>query len=233
MFYTYVHRRPDTGAIFYVGKGSGRRAYSLKQRSRFWRAVIEKAGGFEVEIVFQGDEAACLAEEVRLIALHGRRDLGTGQLVNLTAGGDGLLTPGAETRTKMSERRRGRKWTAAEHEAAKRRCVTAETRAKMSASAMGKVKSPEHVANLVKALKERTSEQKAETAAKIRAKTAGSKNHTARAVIATHPDGTEERFNCAKELIDKYDLHQSEVSKCCRGKRSSHRGLKVRFADGS
>ena len=46
--------------------------------------------------------------EVYMIAVLGRKDLGTGILRNLTDGGEGLPNPSPETRQKMSEKRRSR-----------------------------------------------------------------------------------------------------------------------------
>ena len=38
-FYVYVHRRSDTGAVFYVGKGSGYRGLDFRNRSPEWHAA--------------------------------------------------------------------------------------------------------------------------------------------------------------------------------------------------
>jgi hypothetical protein len=48
MFYTYEHIRPDTGAIFYVGKGKGSRCTEKGKRNNYWKRIVRKAGGFEV-----------------------------------------------------------------------------------------------------------------------------------------------------------------------------------------
>lgn len=68
-FYVYVHKDPN-GNVFYVGKGTGNRAWS-KDRDRIWhRYVKEKLGDhFEVEIVkddLHEDEALALEEETML-----------------------------------------------------------------------------------------------------------------------------------------------------------------------
>lgn len=39
-FYVYLHRRASDGVVFYVGKGTGTRAYS-KERSKFWSDFIK------------------------------------------------------------------------------------------------------------------------------------------------------------------------------------------------
>jgi hypothetical protein len=85
--FVYIDKKP-CGEIFYVGQGQTRRVKQEK-RNRFHSFVAQKNKGWSREIVFTGTEAECLIEEQRLIALHGRRDLGTGTLVNLTNGGEG------------------------------------------------------------------------------------------------------------------------------------------------
>ncbi|MDF2860326.1 MAG: hypothetical protein K0S02_598 [Achromobacter mucicolens] len=86
-FCVYEHIRPDTGQVFYVGKGSGDRPFRRTSRNQYWRNIVAKTG-FEVRIRFQTDceELAHFVEE-ELIAHH--RLLGT-KLSNLTAGGEGV-----------------------------------------------------------------------------------------------------------------------------------------------
>lgn len=116
--YVYLHLRNDTGEVFYVGKGTIRgrqrtqvceRAHATERRSRWWHAVASKHG-YSV-VVFascETDEAAQQLEKA-MIADYGRADLGRGQLVNLTDGGDGHagIVPSDELRMKRSEAARG------------------------------------------------------------------------------------------------------------------------------
>lgn len=133
-FYVYEHTRRDTGQVFYVGKGSGKRANcaSRHHRSEFWQRVASKAHGFDVRLVVVGidEELAFLAERERIDQL---RRLGL-QLTNLTDGGDGtsgwLKSP--EWRAKVGAAHRGK-------------VVSPEVRAKISAAvrASGYVHSPD------------------------------------------------------------------------------------------
>jgi hypothetical protein len=50
MFATYAHCKPD-GTIFYIGKGSIKRAYSASCRNVIWQRIVKKHGGFEVKIL--------------------------------------------------------------------------------------------------------------------------------------------------------------------------------------
>lgn len=96
VFYVYVYRDPETGDPVYVGKGYRDRAWShLNSRNSsaidwFIARCQERGLDVQPEIVFQTDvEKEALNEEVRLIALYGRRDHNSGTLFNRTNGGAG------------------------------------------------------------------------------------------------------------------------------------------------
>lgn len=117
-YFVYVHRRNDTGEIFYVGKGTRTvlkkyiRAYTAVRRNIVWKRIVAKHG-HSVELLadFFNEEDA-FAFECELIKLNGRLQDG-GTLCNLTNGGDGHcgLSPSSETRKKMSERAKGKQRT--------------------------------------------------------------------------------------------------------------------------
>lgn len=87
-YYVYNHVTL-TGEVFYVGKGTDRRAWATNGRSRFWKKVANKHGYNVVIVQDDMTEDDAFALEIDLIAQHGRRDKGTGTLVNLTDGGEG------------------------------------------------------------------------------------------------------------------------------------------------
>jgi len=82
MFYTYAYLRED-GTPYYIGKGRDRRAY---QKHGCHNPPTKNR--IEILDYFEKEQDA-FDEEVRLIKHYGRKDLGTGILRNLTAGGDG------------------------------------------------------------------------------------------------------------------------------------------------
>lgn len=89
MFYVYDHKKPN-GEVFYIGKGKDQRAWSVHGRNPMWRAIVDKHS-YSVEIVADNlTEQEAFDEEIRLIALYGRRNNGTGTLANLTDGGEGV-----------------------------------------------------------------------------------------------------------------------------------------------
>lgn len=109
-FFVYEHMRRDTGAVFYVGKGTGYRATvaSPYHRSIWWQRTVARAGGFDVRYISTGidEELAFLVEVERI---DQRRRTGA-HLCNMTDGGDG--TSGwiktAEWREKIGRAHRGK-----------------------------------------------------------------------------------------------------------------------------
>jgi len=103
-FYVYEHWRLDRDECFYVGKGKGGRAFSNKVRNRHWHAIVAKLGrigsAMEVRMVHMGmAEAEALKLEVERIAFW--RVAGV-DIVNMTAGGDGLKNPTQAVRDRIS-----------------------------------------------------------------------------------------------------------------------------------
>lgn len=90
MAIVYKHIGEDNDEIFYIGIGkTEHRSISYNKRNKFWKNYVKKHG-FKAEIIEQNlswKEAE--TKEVELILRYGRRDLGTGTLVNLTNGGSG------------------------------------------------------------------------------------------------------------------------------------------------
>jgi len=99
----YVHKKKTNGEIFYVGKGSGQRAWSGFGRNALWKRTADKYGWY-VEIVESNLQDWYAFElEMNLISLYGRRDLWDGPLTNLSDGGDGPSRLNPATRRKISE----------------------------------------------------------------------------------------------------------------------------------
>lgn len=102
MYYVYIYKDPrptKNQQVVYVGKGTGDRAwYHWKKRVRgnkgfgaFLALLRQEKLEPIIEIAREGlEEAEAFYEEMKLIEVYGRRDLGTGTLFNLTDGGEGL-----------------------------------------------------------------------------------------------------------------------------------------------
>ena len=82
IFYTYLWLRED-GTPYYVGKGSGDRAFV----KRHHRLSPPKDRTLILVQEFP-DEDSSFAAEIFLVGFYGREDLGTGCLLNLTNGGE-------------------------------------------------------------------------------------------------------------------------------------------------
>ena len=74
-FYVYVHKKKSSGEVFYVGKGSGKRAWSSFGRNELWKRTANKYGWY-VEIVENNLQDWYAFELERdLISFYGRRDI--------------------------------------------------------------------------------------------------------------------------------------------------------------
>jgi len=120
MAVVYQHRRKDTNEVFYVGIGKDKyRPYQTVNRNRYWYNVVNKVG-YEVDILIEGlsYEEACKVEE-GLIESYGRKDLGTGSLVNMKEGGKNGIgwKPSKETTEKISKSQIGKigAWNGRKH----------------------------------------------------------------------------------------------------------------------
>ena len=103
-FYVYAYLRKDNSP-YYVGKGSGNRAFV--RRGRIVRPPKDRS-----RIVFLRSELTedkAFDWEKFYIKHYGRIDLGTGILRNLTDGGEGTSNPCGEVRKKHRENNSSRK----------------------------------------------------------------------------------------------------------------------------
>ena len=107
MAYVYGHYKADTGELFYIGKGTGKRAwkFSPSKRSVYWKRVADKHG-VNVKILADNlTEEAAYEKEKQLIM-----EIGLDKLVNILEGGEGStvtsqqkLAQDPEWRKKMKE----------------------------------------------------------------------------------------------------------------------------------
>jgi hypothetical protein len=147
IYYVYAYIRKSNNTPYYIGKGKDKRAYAKHSG-----IGVPKDKSKIVFLETNLSEIGALALERRYIRWYGRKDIGTGILLNKTDGGEGnsglLVSP--ETRTKISEANRGKKHSE-EHklkisEAGKGRIPwnkgknhSEETKKKMSESLKGRI----------------------------------------------------------------------------------------------
>ena len=99
MYYVYQYTRTD-GTPYYIGKGTGFRAYS----KRTYRPLDKKR--IQILVKDLSEQEAFLLEK-KLIKKYGRQDIGTGTLKNKTDGGEGGSKSPA-TRKKLSIANKGK-----------------------------------------------------------------------------------------------------------------------------
>ena len=105
-YYTYAYLREDK-TPYYIGKGNGNREY--KRSRNDIRPPKDKS-----RIIFLKQnltEAEAFKHEIYMIAVFGRKDLGTGILHNRSGGGEGPsgMVHSEETKDKIRQRAMGRK----------------------------------------------------------------------------------------------------------------------------
>jgi hypothetical protein len=104
-YYTYAYLRED-GTPYYIGKGSGNRINDY--HTKFVRVPPK-----ERRLLLKQNltETEAFRHEVYMIAVLGRKNLGTGILINRSAGGDNppiCVSVSLETRKKISLARKGK-----------------------------------------------------------------------------------------------------------------------------
>lgn len=157
MYYTYIHSRKSDNKIFYVGKGCGRRAFSVHQRGRIWNHVVKKHG-FQSEILmrFEKEEEAFEHEKFLIFCF---RSMGE-KIINQTDGGEGSsgfrLTDETKKKISIAVSSRGEEVNKKISEKLKGKRKSEDTKMKMSSSKIGIKKSEEHKKNISKAAKGRT-----------------------------------------------------------------------------
>ena len=224
-YYVYEHWRLDRDECFYVGKGKGGRAYSMKNRNRHHQAICAKlnriGSAFEVRIVASGlSEQESFELECERIVFW--RSSGC-DLTNLTDGGEGPsgFVHTQATKELWSRQRKGQ-------------IVPEDGRIKRSLALKGRPKTKEHAAAAGKAggAARRGIKQDGNWIAK-RVATMKERGHykmpTLQKPVICLTDG--EKFSSVSDAAKKYNLPKDYVSSVCRGKRRQTKGLVFKFTE--
>jgi hypothetical protein len=102
-FYVYEHLKPNTGEVFYIGKGCDKRAYQTRSRNNHWTNIVNKYG-LEVNIVYNNlTNSEASQKEIDLIEFYGLNNL-----CNMTQGGEGCVSLKQESKDKISNSLKGK-----------------------------------------------------------------------------------------------------------------------------
>ena len=143
-YYTYAYLRED-GTPYYIGKGRGKRAYKNNGRT-----VCKRPKDRQLILVLKKNltEEQAYKHEVYMIAVFGRKDIGTGILRNRTNGGEGksgrVTSPETKKRMSAYQSNRPEKHRRNLANAGRGRTHTEETKEKIRRKKLGK-KLPEHL----------------------------------------------------------------------------------------
>lgn len=203
MYYAYVHCRPDN-SVFYVGKGSARRAKTLKsngKRNKYHQRVVSKYGvnNIAVGMIECSSEAVAFELEIGLIKCLKRMGV---KLTNMTEGGEGQS---GVVQTKEWVKKRSEK-----HIGTTR---SEETKNKMRIKALGKKVSDETKKKLSEIFKSRPLSNAFLAAQKGRV---GKANPHAKPVIGISPDGEELVFETRTQAAQHVFGDVSKVTRAIK-----------------
>lgn len=215
------------GTPFYVGKGSGNRAYSKRGRSSWWFGIVQKdfgTDGFPTTELLESnlsEEDAFISEEF-WISHFGRHSLGEGTLINLTNGGDGAtgLVHSASSKQKMSI-------IMTERAPWKGKNLNDTHKKKISDALRGKRVGYKHKKSSIKKMRLVKSGSNNPNYGKVRSITARNKSAASNGNIKPtliHSSGLVVTVENYHEFQRLYGIDYRRVGELARGKRKSHKG---------
>ena len=235
-FYVYIYYEPGCEDPLYVGKGFGRRlSHHVKPgvvhggKGPFYdklRQLLESGSPPQIQVVANGlDEEEAHELERSLISRFGRRDLGTGCLLNRADGGPGMLNPSPAVRKEMSERAKN---------------ASEETRRKISEHHSGRPKTAEHRRKIGLAKKgvihTRESRRKISDAKRSDPSNTQHCRDLAASqrtpVEAVCPDSGHVALSFpSQRAARRAGYNQGAISQCLRGRKRQYKGLRWRYAN--
>ena len=106
MYYTYAYLRKTDKTPYYIGKGQKRRMFAEHLRGN--GSFTPKDRGRIIILKYFVDEIEAYKHEMYMIAVLGRKDLGTGILINISDGGEGSSNVSQRTRELIGKAHKGK-----------------------------------------------------------------------------------------------------------------------------
>ena len=215
-FYTYAYLREDR-TPYYIGKGNGDRVY--RKRSKGINAPKDKNRIIKLKQNLTEEEA--FRHEIYMIAVFGRKDLGTGIINNKTNGGEGVsgYTHTEETKKKISEIGKGRECKQETRkklsEASKGKSISEETKRKMSEVKKGE-NNPNYGKEMSEEHKQKISEANTENSSC--AWNRGKK---------MDPFSEEHRRKLSEYAKNRSEEHKQKLKETAKGRTSPNKGKKM------
>lgn len=207
-YYTYAHYTADTNELFYIGKGSNKRAWETAHRNLYWKRKVSKHGLNVKILAYWVNENDSFEHEKFLISTF--KNLGM-SLCNLTDGGEGLSGHVFSEKHKklIGLRHKGKKKSPEQIE-------------KMRSTMLKKMENIEHRESIRKALSGRTLSEE-------HRKNIQQGSTVCKPVVCIE---TLIEYPSAKEAQRALQLSSSSsITACCKGRRKTCGGYSWKYRD--
>jgi len=208
-YYTYAYLREDK-TPYYIGKGNGNRAYR-----RRYKGIKPPKDKSRIIVLKQNlTEEEAFRHEVYMIAVFGRKDLGTGILHNRTNGGEGSSGAIRSDEWKRKQRERTRSEETRKKISESNKNPSKETRKKMS----------EAKKNISDETRKKISERNKNPSEETRRKKSDSQLKYNYKIYSIEESKIYETNNLNAFCKDKM-LYRSNIMNTLNGKRKQHKGF--------
>jgi hypothetical protein len=229
--YVYGHYKADTGELFYIGKGTGNRAWQTWKRNPYWKNVVNKHG-FTVKLLHENlTEEDAYEKEKQLIA-----EVGLMNLTNITEGGIGITSEiskqlvekrnsNPEYRKKhmkgVARRTQDIVWRNNQVEKNKNLANNSEWKARVRNGTLNSWKNSERRAKA----SERT--KKLLETLEYRQKLEETKAHKKKKALLISPEGQIYNLHGVKKFAREHNLNYSYLARLIRKERKTYKGWQL------
>lgn len=205
MYYVYAHTKPDQ-TVFYVGKGTRNRAWSMHGRNTRWQRTVAKYG-HKVILLAEGLTQAQAVEEEAAVIAHFKP---FGTLVNILDRGDISPTSNPEVAARVSLA--ASKWQTGRKLSESHKATISENHAWR-----GKKRPAHSLTMQVKALI--VGDKNPFYGQGDRQ--LGSLNHMAIAIVGVHPEHGERQWDTLKAAADELGVSLTAISQALKKQHKS------------